>query len=87
MLSDPDPEKAQRVRRAMLKMKKSDAEAIGQAYNQSSKMKKKDGRKPIWHKPHKTPLLPDYARQLSGPRWGHVAPLISAADFFESSSV
>ncbi len=40
MLSDPDPEKAQRVMSAMLKMKKIDVEAIRQAYNQPSKMKK-----------------------------------------------
>ena len=40
MLSDPDPEKAQRAMSAMLKMKKIDVEAIRQAYNQPSKMKK-----------------------------------------------
>ncbi len=40
MLSDPDPEKAQRVMSAMLKMKKINVETLRQAYNQSSKMKK-----------------------------------------------
>jgi len=40
MLSDPDPEKAQKVMSAMLKMKKIDVETLRQAYNQSSKMKK-----------------------------------------------
>ena len=40
MLSDPNPEKAQRVMSAMLKMKKIDVGALRQAYNQSSKMKK-----------------------------------------------
>ncbi len=40
MLSDPDPEKAQKVMSAMLKMKKIDVEELRQAYNQSSKMKK-----------------------------------------------
>ena len=40
MLSDPDPEKAQRVMSAMLKMKKIDVEALRQAYNQSSKTKR-----------------------------------------------
>jgi len=39
MLSDHDPEKAQRVMSAMLKMKKIDVEALRQAYNQSSKTK------------------------------------------------
>ena len=39
MLSDPDPEKAQKVMSAMLKMKKIDVDAIRQVYNQSSKMK------------------------------------------------
>ena len=40
MLSDPDPEKAQRVMSAMLKMKKINVETLRQAYCQSSKMKK-----------------------------------------------
>ena len=40
MLSDPHPEKAQKVMSAMLKMKKIDVEELRQAYNQSSKMKK-----------------------------------------------
>jgi len=40
MLSDPDPEKAQKVMSAMLKMKKIDVEELRQAYNHSSKMKK-----------------------------------------------
>ena len=40
MLSDHDPEKAQRVMSAMLKMKKIDVESLRQAYNQSSRMKK-----------------------------------------------
>ena len=39
MLSDPNPEKAQRVMSAMLKMKKIDVGALRQAYNQSSKTK------------------------------------------------
>ena len=39
MLSDPDPEKAQRVMSAMLKMKKINVETLRQAYNQSSKTK------------------------------------------------
>ena len=40
MLSDPDPEKAQRVMSAMLKMKKINVETLRQAYNQSSKTKR-----------------------------------------------
>ncbi len=40
MLSDPDPERAQRAMSAMLKMKKIDVETLRQAYNHSSKMKK-----------------------------------------------
>jgi predicted 3-demethylubiquinone-9 3-methyltransferase (glyoxalase superfamily) len=34
MLGDPDPEKAQRVMKAMLQMKKIDVQALRQAYNQ-----------------------------------------------------
>ena len=35
LLSDPDPEKSQRVMKAMLKMKKLDIRALKQAYEQS----------------------------------------------------